>query len=277
MLRKEAEYKKKQKNAAEERQHTAEHEEKVRTILLVSTAIDAVAAKQEADHKQNKRHERGKAAREWVTIIAISFTAAFALGTLIVTHLDTDRLIKEAKIASDQQHSDTSAAIAVAQQANGISQDMASRQLRAYVYVKPPAMGVTGLSAGDVGSAVIAIRNSGQTPAYHVSMRGNFGFGPYPIPKNQAWIEGPYGGDIAINPETETSTGGIVSNNDSITKNQIDSIADGKNYRFYLFGSVKYYDIYGIERTSEYCFSYFGNGPVIVHSDICDQHNSQNW
>jgi hypothetical protein len=69
----------------------------------------------------------------------------------------------------------------------------AERQLRAYVYVLPPPQGISAVIAGSSQRTVVALRNSGQTPAYEMQVRGNFGFGEYPPTANQTYNEGPYG------------------------------------------------------------------------------------
>lgn len=69
--------------------------------------------------------------------------AIFTLVTLLVTHADTRRLIKEARIASKQQHDDTFAAIGKAEIANEISQKSLSIVQRPFMYVaETPMVGI---------------------------------------------------------------------------------------------------------------------------------------
>jgi hypothetical protein len=166
-----------------------------------------------------------------------------------------------------------------------VSRDTEERQLRAYVYVKPPPFGIMGVVAGSMPYATIAFRNSGQTPAYNLRMGGNIGFGQYPLLPNQKFIDGPYGGELFLNPEAETTTGGRVAQRNDVTpeekqKNmvtqpELDSILNGETHRLYLFGDVTYKDAFGHKRHSEYCFAYFGAGPTLTAMDYCDRHNEQ--
>lgn len=159
------------------------------------------------------------------------------------------------------------------------------KQLRAYVYVKPPPAGIQGVTVGSTAFAVVALRNSGQTPAYEMKIRGNIGFGPYPLEPNQRFIEGPYGGSMVLNPESETTTGGVVSSRDdtsnaeklknAISRSDLDTIRDGTKRRLYLFGSVTYRDAFGAERHSDYCFAYYGAGRTLTTMNYCDRHNGQ--
>ncbi len=66
--------------------------------------------------------------------------AIFSLVTLLVTHADTRRLIKEARIASKQQHDDTIAAVGKAEVANEISQKSLSIVQRPFMYVAETPM-----------------------------------------------------------------------------------------------------------------------------------------
>lgn len=166
------------------------------------------------------------------------------------------------------------------------AKDNSQRQLRAYVYIKPPPTGIQNVMAGKSPYAVVAIRNAGQTPAYNLKIRGNTGFGTYPLMPSQTFIEAPYGGSMVLNPETEISTGGVISQREDVSESDrlknaslqadLDSIRDGKIRRLYLFGSITYTDAFGIERLSEYCFAYFGIGPILTDMNYCDRHNGQN-
>jgi hypothetical protein len=89
--------------------------------------------------------------------------AIFSLVTLLVTHADTRRLIKEARIASKQQHDDTSAAIGKAQTANEISQKSLSVVQRPFMYVvETPMVGML-LGTNVRWTFPISWENSGTT------------------------------------------------------------------------------------------------------------------
>jgi hypothetical protein len=105
------EYRRKQKEAAEHRCNTTQHEQNIRAVTTLSTRIDNLAAEHRAYREQQGRHENNKRFREWITIIVISATALLALITILVTHFDTKSIIGESERASKQQHSDTLAAL----------------------------------------------------------------------------------------------------------------------------------------------------------------------
>jgi hypothetical protein len=110
----------------------------------------------------------------------------FSLLTLVVTHRDTTRLIKEARVASNQQHQDTLAALAktdatitaMQEQARimsnqlRVSQDEFTATQRPWISMdsaKPfgPLIFVNGGS--DIGGSLnFVLTNSGRTPAVHV-------------------------------------------------------------------------------------------------------------
>lgn len=229
-----------------------------------------------------------------------AFTVVLALatlalvGTAIYQHFDTldairatnrfakaaEDYAKEAKRLADaasDQVTVTRDTTKIAAQQLETAQDTEKRQLRAYVYVKPPPLGVGRVVAGNKAITVIAMRNAGQTPAYETHMRGNTGIGPYPLPEHQTFREGPYGGSIVLNPETETNTGGIISSlSDTLSQQSIDLIKDGTTHRMYVFGTVMYRDAFGNDRYCNYCFAYFGDGPTLTAMEYCDQHNDAN-
>ena len=105
------EYRRRQKEAAEHQHNSTQHEENIRAVTALSTRIDNLAAEHRTYREQQERHENKKRFREWVTIIAVSGTAVFALLTVLVTHRDTMAIIREAERTSSQQHSETLAAL----------------------------------------------------------------------------------------------------------------------------------------------------------------------
>jgi hypothetical protein len=107
----EREYKEKQEVAAENRDRAKYHEDSTRSITAVAAQIDRIATGQQARRDQRERHETHRGRREWITIAAISATAIFALLTMIVTHVDTMRVIKAARTAAAEQHNDTVVAL----------------------------------------------------------------------------------------------------------------------------------------------------------------------
>jgi hypothetical protein len=107
----EPEYKKKRVIAAENRDRAQHHEDNKRNIIAVAAAIDHVATEQQAYLNQLERHDTLRGSRERITIAVIAATAVVALLTMIVTHVDTMRVIKATRTAATEQHNDTVVAL----------------------------------------------------------------------------------------------------------------------------------------------------------------------
>jgi hypothetical protein len=125
----------------------------------------------------------------YATLLLALGTAAlaiFSLVTLLVTHADTRRLIKEARIASKQQHTDTLTALnktdvqiaALQEQAKTMSnqlnlgRDEFAATQRPWISIESmkafaPLSFVNG-GSDIVGSFNFVLTNSGRTPALHV-------------------------------------------------------------------------------------------------------------
>lgn len=227
----------------------------------IALAIHALQKKYAATQTDRAKHEQK----------VLFWTRAAGIGVGIYTML-TASIVAASIYAALQAKSSVKAA----QTSAAVAADTERRQLRAYTYVKPPPAGVVDIGAGNAPRAKVAIRNSGQTPAYDLRIRGNLGVGPYPPLPNQTFHEGPYGGSIVLNPETETDTGGEVSVGDKLTQTDIDFIRSGTTGRLYVFGTITYSDAFGAHWYSNYCFAYFGIGPTLTSMNYCGKHNDQN-
>ncbi len=252
-------------------------------------AFQALVGELTTQREENGRTERIKRLLEVVTIVMVFLTlCATGFGDWVFfktmkearaaatkAHDDNVAALTNARTAAYIQHWETGQALARADTANGISRSTASRQLRAYVYVKPGPLGVLDFSVGKAPHTTIVIRNSGQTPAYNMKMRGNIGVNAWPIAKNKPFREGPYGADMVLNPETEDATGGNVSVKDGLAEREVEAIGDGLRYRLYVFGSVVYDDVFGAHHRTDYCFAYFGQGPTLMGMEFCNRHGRQ--
>jgi hypothetical protein len=85
---KEPEYRRKQQDAAQQRDLTKKHEENVGAIIAVTTVIDRVATEHQANRDQKERHEKEKTNRENMTNWVLGIAAAVAILTIVVTHCD---------------------------------------------------------------------------------------------------------------------------------------------------------------------------------------------
>jgi hypothetical protein len=125
----------------------------------------------------------------YATLLLALGTAALAtvsLVTLLVTHADTRRLIKEARIASKQQHTDTLTALnktdaqiaALQEQAKtmsnqlNLSRDEFAATQRPWISIDSmtPSAPLSFVNGGNylAGTLDFVLTNSGRTPAVHV-------------------------------------------------------------------------------------------------------------
>jgi hypothetical protein len=114
------------KAADRKQQERQQHEDNVEIVR----ALNRVASEQKASRRQEHTYEKKKAIRECLTIIAISLTAIIALITIVVAHRDTMHALKEARNATNTQHTDTTTAIGLAAEANKTARETASAQIR---------------------------------------------------------------------------------------------------------------------------------------------------
>jgi len=141
----------------------------------IALAIYALNKKYKAAQKDRAKHEQN----------VLFWTKAAGIGVGIYAMLTA--FIVAASVYSAMQAKSSADA---AQASATIAIDTEKRQLRAYAYVKPPPAGVVDVGADTVPHAKVAIRNSGQTPAYDLKIRGNLGIGHYPTLPNQTFREG---------------------------------------------------------------------------------------
>jgi len=185
----EPQYKKKKQSAEEHRNRTQQHEEHIRAIASISTVIHGVIGEQRAANDQRERQEDGKRKREWTTIIAIGTTAVVALLTLFITHCDTLDVIHEARIASEQQHADTLAALNMAADANVQSRRMAQASENGQrAWIAPVSLKLANPDdAADPLGIKATFVNVGSTPALNVRHQTLSNFMPDPTLAPDEW------------------------------------------------------------------------------------------
>jgi hypothetical protein len=94
-----------------------QHENVVRTLVMLGARIDSMSAEHAASREQAASYEKGKRTRDWSTFGALIAAAAAAIFTLIVSHCDNRTIIKESRTAATQQHTDTLRTLAFSQRA----------------------------------------------------------------------------------------------------------------------------------------------------------------
>jgi hypothetical protein len=175
------------------------------------------------------------------------------------------RSIQESQRATKAAIRAADAAIAQAK----ISEDTARRQLRAYIFPRQLQMIITAASV----TAHQKVHNAGQTPAYHVNILAGIDIRPHPIPDNANFAITPSAPIVyaVINPGETLD--GLLSVGNTFGADMADKIKDGNLRRLYVYGSIVYRDIFLIERHSNFCFSYYGEGAALNNAEHCAKHN----
>jgi hypothetical protein len=163
------------------------------------------------------------------------------------------------------------------------------RSLRAYVgtdykmfQLKCPSCDASSPQPTSAGAKTdyftVGLRNSGQTPAYDLSLTGTWKEMPfgqllpkgfdYPETRNNNPADS---GTLAVNPG-DTIPGGCT-----LTPDEIAMVKRAKDHKatIYLYGDIKYRDVFGKHRLSPYCRIY---NPDIADQTlafgVCPDHNS---
>lgn len=153
-----------------------------------------------------------------------------------------------------------------------IADDTAKRQLRAYVNVhlakiKDP------VCPGCVPSAVITLKNYGQTPAYHwqawhkVMIAETFDKKHWTVTNPEALPQG--GGTKGILGPGQTTDAEVRNTTLRLTPQQVQALNDGR-LTLFVFGYIRYRDAFEIQRTTTYRYIYggpVGLGPSFPQAD----------
>jgi hypothetical protein len=224
----EPEYRRQQKEAAQDRKETQQHEDVIGAISAIATGINRVAAEHSTNRHQADTHERAKAKRESITIAALISAAAAAIVTLIVSHSDNRAIIRGAE-------------------------DTAKRQLRAYVFVDVVEM--IDVTSVDGPKTLVRIKNAGQTPAYklrNVSVYTNVGEYPPRTPLLTSGLMMRGRADTASVSELGPGSGHDKRRvRRPIDPFQIIGLVSGTLVA-YLFGEVHYTDAFNCDRWIRY-------------------------
>jgi hypothetical protein len=310
--RKEPEYRRQQKEAAERRDEAESHKENISAIAAVATGIDRVVTEHQSDRDQRERHESGKSLRDRVTIGALIAAAAAALLTLTVTHCDTRDLIqqsendtkaivRESNRVSTQQHTNTL-------ESNRINREAYTAVQRAFVFVKE--LKFTTRAGSDPGNPghypefwwfSPTIENSGNTPtkSLKVMLIASCGDNPigiaFGLGQKQALVceDTPPSGPA----DPEEVYRSYLSQNNSVRiisatlgPKSILQIASGfgvppfyvdANTRvgksLYYYGVIHYVDIFDGSHTTKFCFSLganrTGENSIEPNIGICEHWN----
>lgn len=103
----------------------------------VARVLDRIAGEQAALRLQTRGYEDKRNFRGWWTIlsataatIAVIATTIAAVVAIVVSHNDTRRAMRDARIAANTQHNDTQRALAIAAEANKSARATADAQIK---------------------------------------------------------------------------------------------------------------------------------------------------
>lgn len=161
-----------------------------------------------------------------------------------------------------------------------IAGDTARRQLRAYVYAAPSH--VFHIDGKGTLQGYVEIGNSGQTFAREVQRWVGISVFGAEVPDRKEDL-GPTRreeGVLVINPSVRHI---VIRNHKQLTDEEARKIRtnDG-SMRIYVFGTIRYKDIYGEPHHTDFCHMYFGtefwphsSGPAYnsTQGKYCDKHN----
>ena len=155
------------------------------------------------------------------------------------------------------------------------TRNTAKRQLRAYVGVRPSTLKIV-----TTWEWIFDITNYGQTPAYRLIDNAIVDICPYPLPPKFPFPElpAPEPSAAVIYPNMVYYTGVARAKRD-FTQEELNKIKSGTTHRLYIFGMLKYVDIFGISRTTKFCYSAIKDPFVAVSQgafppcEPSDQHN----
>jgi hypothetical protein len=134
-----------------------------------------------------------------------------------------------------------------------IARDSERRQLRAYVNIEKVT--ITGVDIPGRAQIEIHVTNAGLTPARGVHMRGSARKDIYPAEKPFVLST-----DAPIKSRRDVGPGHSFNPKIgfNISEKQIREIEQGK-YAIWMFGDIKYRDVFGVDHSTSYRFIYGGD------------------
>jgi hypothetical protein len=140
----------------------------------------------------------------------------------------------------------------------------AERQLRAYVFVRPAGIHITGEAGGKLKiKALFHVINSGQTPAYNVRLGREIRRLKFPLPADLEIVEPTILGSrslVALAAGIENKFSGDAEADMRGNLGELAVTGD----RLYVVGIVRYLDCFQKERKTEFCISIANFEEVIL-------------
>jgi hypothetical protein len=206
------------------------------------------------------------AAQRWMArfaglqLVLTAFGLWFIRGTL----LETRRAVDEAQQATK-----------AAQGAVEVAQMSAQSELRAYVHLEIPGGWFGGLKPvqSEKFAGMVALRNSGSTPARNVVIRRAVTILPYPLQSALPEIDTGMRQEISLWPDG-TMGGVIVPADRHFSQAEVDeALTESSSRRIYMFGRITYTDAFGINRYSNFCYFI----PPLSYRNSADSGETFTW
>lgn len=219
----------------------------------IARAIHAFAGQHKAEQDKNIKNNRKL--RRW--------TRAATIGTWVYTIFTFFIIIVAIK------------AFLETRRAANIADDAEKRQLRAYV--STTAKSVDNFNTVRNVIIRLALKNFGQTPAYHVRICGWASIFSYPMDANYKFPECAYvPNEVTMTAFPQAEYNPDVDKLGVLTPTETASVADGTKARIGVYGTTWYTDAFGAEHVTHFCHLYNGRGITNSTSEFCDQHNDAN-
>jgi hypothetical protein len=240
----------------------AHHGSTAEETAALNETLKAFAKKYYEPNQENATRERKKFRLEIALGIGVALNILLTVGILISSIFQT-------RYNGDQ--------VTASQGQLQVMGEQEKLQLRAYVGVTEHGIENFGESNQVLRAT---IKNYGSTPATDVFagpiradvLPVNSPFGPTlcipaPAVANTTWIYPTEEFPLEYRGPNLTSTGKPIS------KQQIDLVRDGSEYRMLYWGVVYYKDVFGGQRCARYCWQFGGQDMSANRAGMCLQHN----
>lgn len=246
---------------------------------LVVEVIRPQAEQDKAAHEDKAEHE--KAHREQQLVDAtwglVLVTGLLVVGTGILA-VFTYRLWDDARGTSKRQGAEMRRSLAFSARATRaatqqvkIAEETAERQLRAYVMTG--AFDVEGIADGKTPSVTIELKNSGQSPARHMTSRLDIALLENPPPVSKFTLKG-----IETNSRSPVAPGGSYAVTvflDRPISDQDIIVLKGGRWALYVWGQIDYIDAFDKPRWTTFR-AVFGKQQIAeepYHMGVCEDGN----
>lgn len=143
-----------------------------------------------------------------------------------------------------------------------VTRDTARKQLRAYIWGNTNH--IEGLKAGSPISVAFQIKNDGETPAHKVSHGGLIDILPYPLPSNHSFPTLSPANSSVSSVHKGQDLKGWAQSKRVFQQSEINaSMQIGGNYRVYVFGLIKYEDIFNDAQHTKFCVTLQPNPAIL--------------